>query len=189
MKTDKGLSHIGLATRDLEGTRAFYEGVLGFPVVALDTIDVEEGGQVRHIMFNIGRDQLLAFMAPTEVPGLSADFDTSLYGAAGVPSGFYHIAFEAATVAGLEERRKLLISKGYTTSPISIHDWAASFYFKDPVNGLALEFCCWTREWTEKDALQGHRFSQSLKDFEADAYDGVEEARVIGAPTPELANS
>jgi catechol 2,3-dioxygenase-like lactoylglutathione lyase family enzyme len=33
--THRGLSHIGLSTLDLDKTRAFYEGVLGFkPVVA-----------------------------------------------------------------------------------------------------------------------------------------------------------
>ena len=32
--TNKGFSHVNLATMDLDKTRDFYEGVLGFPLVA-----------------------------------------------------------------------------------------------------------------------------------------------------------
>ena len=42
--THKGFSHIGLSTLDLDKTRAFYEGVLGFKPVVADTITIEEGG-------------------------------------------------------------------------------------------------------------------------------------------------
>jgi catechol 2,3-dioxygenase-like lactoylglutathione lyase family enzyme len=42
--THRGFSHIGLATLDLDETRAFYEGVLGFEPVGTDTITIEEGG-------------------------------------------------------------------------------------------------------------------------------------------------
>jgi catechol 2,3-dioxygenase-like lactoylglutathione lyase family enzyme len=43
----KGFSHIGLSTHDLDRTRAFYEGVLGFKPVVADTIKVKEGGHLR----------------------------------------------------------------------------------------------------------------------------------------------
>ncbi len=43
--THKGFSHIGLSTLDLDKTREFYEGVLGFKPVRCDTIAVEEGGR------------------------------------------------------------------------------------------------------------------------------------------------
>ncbi len=55
--THKGFSHIGLSTLDLDKTRAFYEGILGFKPVVADTIDVREGGHLRHAFFDIGRDQ------------------------------------------------------------------------------------------------------------------------------------
>jgi catechol 2,3-dioxygenase-like lactoylglutathione lyase family enzyme len=188
MKTDKGFSHIGLATHDIEATRAFYEGILGFPVIAFDTIEVNEGGRVRHMLFNVGRDQLIAFMEPRDVPGIPRTFDTSLFKSLGVPSGFYHIAFEAATEAGLTARRELLKSRGYEVGPISRHDWAISFYFMDPVNGLPLEFCCWTREWTEKDRLTGDHFRQSLAEFEVTDFTGVHEERRIGERPPPVAD-
>ncbi len=62
----KGFSHIGLSTLDLERTRDFYENVLKFKAVRCDTLRVKEGGQIRHIFFDAGRDQLIAFM---EAPG------------------------------------------------------------------------------------------------------------------------
>jgi catechol 2,3-dioxygenase-like lactoylglutathione lyase family enzyme len=41
--THRGFSHIGLSTLDLDKTREFYEGVLGFKPVVADTIKIEEG--------------------------------------------------------------------------------------------------------------------------------------------------
>ena len=58
----KGFSHIGLSTLDLDQTRDFYENVLKFKAVRCDTLRVKEGGQIRHIFFDTGRDQLIAFM-------------------------------------------------------------------------------------------------------------------------------
>ena len=39
-----GVSHIGLSTLDLDATRTFYERVLGFRLVTIEQIDLEEGG-------------------------------------------------------------------------------------------------------------------------------------------------
>ncbi len=47
----RGFSHIGLSTLDLDKTRRFYEGVLGFKAVVADTIKIEEGGYLRHLFF------------------------------------------------------------------------------------------------------------------------------------------
>ena len=52
----KGFSHVGLSTLDLDKTRKFYEGVLGFRPVVADTITIEEGGRIRHLFFDVGRD-------------------------------------------------------------------------------------------------------------------------------------
>ena len=60
--THRGFSHIGLSTLDLDKTRAFYEGVLGFRPVVADTITIEEGGHLRHMYFDVGGGQLIAFV-------------------------------------------------------------------------------------------------------------------------------
>ena len=158
----KGFSHIGLSTLDLDATRAFYEGVLGFRAVRCDTITVKEGGRIRHIFFDTGRDQLLAFMEARGVPGVPAQYDAGINRGLGVPSAFYHFAFEAGSEAGLEEKRNELIAKGVEVTDVVDHDWAKSIYFKDP-NGIQLEFCCFTRNLDADDARMQDRFEMSVR--------------------------
>src|ERR1700745_2898623 len=110
--THRGFSHLGLSTLDLDKTREFYEGVLGFKAVRSDTITVTEGGRTRHIFFDTGRDQLSAFMEARGVDGIPAEYDTSITRGLGVPPAFYHFAFEAGSEAGLEQKRKELKDKG-----------------------------------------------------------------------------
>ena len=124
----KGFSHIGLSTRDLDSTREFYEHVMGFEVVRCDIIKVAEGGQIRHIFFDTGRDQLIAFMEPQGVPGIPADYDAGINAGLGVPGSFYHFAFEAGSVAALEAKRQELLAKGVTVTDIVDHEWAHSIY-------------------------------------------------------------
>jgi catechol 2,3-dioxygenase-like lactoylglutathione lyase family enzyme len=90
----KGFSHIGLSTLDLDKTREFYEGVLGFKLVIADTIKIKEGGRLRHMFFDNGRDQLIAFRAPQGVPDMPAEFDAGINRGLGLSAAFYHFAFE-----------------------------------------------------------------------------------------------
>src|SRR5207249_4705597 len=158
----KGFSHVGMATLDLDKTREFYEGVLGFPAVRCDWIDLTDGGQIRHIFFDTGRDQLLAFMEITGAPTVPKEFDASINKALGLPTIAFHYAFEAGNLASLEEKRSELVAKGVKVSPVVDHDWAKSIYFKDP-NGIQLEFCAITRSFNADDAVMQKRFEASLK--------------------------
>src|SRR5215813_5883805 len=114
----KGFSHIGLSTLDLDKTREFYEGVMGFKPVVCDTITVKEGGKIRHIFFDTGRDQLIAFMEANGVEGIPAEYDAGINRGLGVPSAFYHFAFEAGNEAALEQKREEHVSKGVEVSGI-----------------------------------------------------------------------
>jgi catechol 2,3-dioxygenase-like lactoylglutathione lyase family enzyme len=163
----KGFSHIGLSTLDLDKTREFYEGVLGFKPVVCDIITIEEGGKLRHIFFDTGRDQLLAFMEAHDVPGVPREYDAGINRGLGVPSAFYHFAFEAGSEAALVEKREELLSKGVAVSSVVDHTWAKSIYFKDP-NGISLEYCCLTREFNDNDARMQERFTGSLKALDMD---------------------
>jgi len=154
----RGISHIGLSTLDLDKTRKFYEDVLGFKPVVADTIKVKEGGRLRHLFFDIGRDQLIAFLEPQGVPDVPANYDAGINRGLGVPAGFYHFAFEAGSPAGLAEKRDALRAKGVETTDIVDHGWAQSIHFKDP-NGLSLEYCCIVRNLTEDDATMQERFT------------------------------
>jgi catechol 2,3-dioxygenase-like lactoylglutathione lyase family enzyme len=158
----KGFSHVGLSTLDLDTTRDFYENVLGFRPVRCDIIKVREGGRIRHIFFDTGRDQLLAFMEARGVPGIPAQYDAGINRGLGVPNAFYHFAFEAGSEAALEDKRKELIAKGVDVSDVVDHDWAKSIYFKDP-NGIQLEFCCFTRNLNADDARMQDRLEMSIR--------------------------
>ena len=160
--SNKGFSHFGLSTLDLDATRHFYESVLGFKAVRCDIIKVTEGGQIRHIFFDTGRDQLIAFMEASGVPGIPAEYDAGINRGLGVPGVFYHFAFEAGSEAALNEKRHELLAKGIDVTEVVDHDWAKSIYFKDP-NGIQLEFCCFTRNLTADDARMQHRAEISVR--------------------------
>ena len=157
-----GYSHIGLSTLDLDRTRAFYEGVLGFRVVRCDIMRILEGGEIRHMFLDAGGGQLIAFMEPRQVPGVPAEYDTGINRGLGVPEAFYHIAFEVGSVAALEAKRTELLAKGVRVSPVVDHEWMKSIYFKDP-NNLLLEYACMTRRLADDDARMQVRFEVSLR--------------------------
>ena len=156
--THRGFSHIGLSTLDLDKTREFYEGVLGFKPVVADTIKIKEGRHLRHLFFDVGRGQLIAFLEPNGVPDVPAKYDAGINRGLGVPAGFYHFAFEAGSPAALAEKRNALRVKGVETTDIVDHGWAQSIYFRDP-NGMSLEYCCTVRNLTEDDAKMQERFT------------------------------
>src|SRR2546425_9122435 len=128
---NKGFSHIGLSTLDLDKTRDFYENVLGFKTVRFDAIEIEEGGQIRHLLMDTGRDQLIAFMEARGVPGIPEEYDAGINRGLGLPSAFYHFAFEAGSAAALEQKRQDLIAKGGPVAEVVDHKWAPTHSFKD----------------------------------------------------------
>ncbi|HEX4505077.1 MAG TPA: VOC family protein, partial [Alphaproteobacteria bacterium] len=130
---------------------AFYEGVMGFRVAVDERINIAEGGSVRHVFFDIGRDQLLAFMEARDVAGVPAQYAASINEGLGVPASFYHFAFEAGSPAALATRRDALRAAGVAVTEIVDHGWARSVYFRDP-NGVSLEYACVVRDLTEEDA-------------------------------------
>ena len=168
--SNKGFSHIGLSTLDLDKTREFYETTLGFKVVRCDIIKIKEGGNIRHMFIEVGRDQLIAFMEPNNVDAIPVDYDTGINEGLGVPGPFYHFAFEAGSVPALEAKRLELIGKGLTVTDVVDHEWAKSIYLKDP-NGISLEFCCLTRDvGNEDDVTMQERAEVSIEKWLGDNY-------------------
>ena len=157
-----GYSHVGLSTLDLDRTRAFWEGVLGFKAVRCDTMTIKEGGQIRHVFFETGQGQLVAFMEPRGVPGIPTEYDAGINRGLGVPEAFYHFAFAVESVAALEAKRAELIARGVRVTPVVDHEWMKSIYLKDP-NGLLLEFAVQTRALDADDARMQVRFETSLR--------------------------
>ena len=157
-----GFSHVGLSTLDLDRTRDFYENVLGFKAVRCDIMGIAEGGQIRHVFFDTGHGQLLAFMEPRGVPGIPAEYDAGINRGLGVPDAFYHLAFEIGSVEALEAKRAELLARGVAVTQVVDHEWMKSIYFKDP-NNLLLEFACTTRPLTDDDAVMQLRFTASVR--------------------------
>jgi catechol 2,3-dioxygenase-like lactoylglutathione lyase family enzyme len=165
--TAKGFSHIGLSTLDLDATRAFYENVLGFTAVRGDILEVKEGGRIRHVFFDLGNGQMLAFMEPRGIPGLPAEYDAGINRGLGVPDAFYHFAFDVESHEALVAKRQALLAKGVKVSPIVDHDgWMESIYFKDP-NGIMLEFAWQARALDASDVPLAVRARISLRERSA----------------------
>lgn len=158
----RGYSHIGLSTLDLDRTHDFYERVLGFKAVRRDAIEVQEGGRVRHVFFDTGQGQLLAFMELRGIPGVPESYDTGINHALGLPESIYHFAFAVDREDHLAAKRAELIAKGICVTPIVDHEWAKSIYLKDP-NGITLEFCCVTRQLTDDDVRLDNHLRMSVR--------------------------
>src|SRR5260370_27120366 len=118
--SNKGFSHIGLSPLDLDKARAFYEDVLGFKPVVSDTLRIAEGGHLRHVFFDVGRDQLLAFMEANDMPGVPAKYDAGINRGLGMPAAFYHFAFEAGSEVCRAAIRRQFCAKGLDGPP-SVH--------------------------------------------------------------------
>lgn len=174
-----GFNHLGLATLDMDGTIEFYVQTLGFPIVRFDRFDVAEGGHVRHVFMDTGDGELLSFIEPNGVEGITR-FDAGINNGLGVPNAFFHIAFEADSPANIDRIRRDLDANGVKVSPVVDHDWCKSIYFFDPVNGLSLEYCHYARELTEDDRTYQYRFTapKAVLSVDVDGLIATEESRL-----------
>jgi catechol 2,3-dioxygenase-like lactoylglutathione lyase family enzyme len=181
--THRGFSHIGLSTLDLDKTRAFYEGVLGFKAVVDDTIEIEEGGSIRHLLFDVGHHQLIAFMEPRGVSEVPAKFEAGINRGLGLPAAFYHFAFEAGSEGALAQKRDELRARGVDITDIVDHGWAKSIYFRDP-NGLSLEYSCMTRDLRADDGQHNFKIPRAALELGRNTTEAVNEAkrRMVTAP-------
>jgi len=161
MTVNNGFSHIGVSTHNMEVTAHFYETVLGFRRVLEDVTQVKSGGQMRLVYFDIGDEQFIVFMEAKEIPGISADYDTSINRALGLPRGMYHFSFKEPTLEALEARHRDLAGKGVEVTEIIDLQYAKAIFFFDP-NGLQLEFCCQLRPFRESDLLKASSVSVSV---------------------------
>ena len=154
-----GINHLALVCRDMEATVAFYEGILGMPLVK--TIELPVGlGQ--HFFFDCGGGDCLAFFwfpdAADPVAGVSGPTCRPDQGTLTSAIGsMNHVAFQVPPEK-LEEYQAKLRAAGVETSEIANHDdsefgistewnddvFVRSLYFLDP-DGILLEFAAWTR--------------------------------------------
>lgn len=143
------LHHTAYVTKDLEATRAFYEDVIGLPLIATYCEADELFGKLRvycHCFFGLGDGSALAFFQFADAS------DQAEFGPEMPDSPFHHIALhvDAETQAALEQR---IAERGYREPDTYVleHGYCRSVYIKDP-NGMILEFTYDAPAALEEDA-------------------------------------
>ncbi|MCH4892466.1 MULTISPECIES: VOC family protein [unclassified Sphingomonas] len=133
------LHHTAYTTRDLEKTRAFYEDVLGFPLVATYCEKDELFGKERvycHCFFAMKDGSALAFFQFAD-PADADEFSPPI-----PESPFHHIALQVDVDAQAEiERRIAAAGIVEPQTYVLEHGYCRSVYVKDP-NNMILEFTC-----------------------------------------------
>ena len=147
--------HVALATADAEATVRFYTEAMGFRLVKTVVGPVlETGGRARHFFFDTGGGELMAFwdLAESGLPeGWRADVSTGM----GLPIWVNHLAFDAPTLDDLGAARERWQRHGHDVTEID-HGFCASVYAVDP-NGILVEFCCTTRDFTDEEIADAPR--------------------------------
>ena len=131
------LHHTAYTTKDMEKTRAFYEDVLGFPLIAAWSESDMLFGKMRtyiHCFFGMNDGSALAFFQFAN-PEDQAEFDPE------TPSSpFRHIAVHVTT--GQQKELEERIAKAGIKEPqtyVLEHGYCRSVYVVDP-NGMIMEF-------------------------------------------------
>ena len=111
----ESLGHVVIKVRDVERSEAFYNGVLGLPVVARST----RGPMT---FFSLGDHHDFAILAvgdDAESPG-------------GKAVGLAHVAFKIGTTLDeLKDAKQHLDERGIESAPVD-HEVTQSLYFADP---------------------------------------------------------
>ena len=148
------LHHTAYVSSDLERTRAFYEDLIGLPLVATWRESDELFGEVRtycHCFFELADGSALAFFQ------FVSPRDQALFGPAMPSSPFVHIALavDATTQAGVAAR---LAAAGYREPQTYVleHGYCRSLYVKDP-DGMIVELTCDAPEALAADVVQARR--------------------------------
>jgi catechol 2,3-dioxygenase-like lactoylglutathione lyase family enzyme len=138
----QGVSHLALVSSDMARTVAFYEGVLGMPLVKTMELPkiagtpLGEGGQ--HFFFDIGNGDCLAFFwwpnGPPVAPGIAAPLSVSGVSAAG---SMHHVAFRIPPEK-IEETARRLEERGISwyggPHPLITPEWLAMMAMVDPAD-------------------------------------------------------
>ena len=140
--------HIAIATRDMQATHKFYSEAMGFKLVRVEKAQTSAQAWAKHFFYDTGNGDMMAFWEIHD-QDIDPNFPTSISTGLGLPKWTNHIAFGVANVEELQAARQRLNTAGYDVTDID-HHWCHSIYVDDP-NGIMVEFCCTTREFTADD--------------------------------------
>ena len=154
------LHHNAYVTKDQEATRAFYEDLIGLPLVATWSEADELFGAERvycHTFFGLGDGSALAFFQ------FANQEDADLFDPELAPSPFRHIALKVS--AELQDAiAKRLDTAGWKPQGTFVleHGYCRSLYTEDP-NGLLIEF---TVDAPEVEAIAAERLPKAHAELE-----------------------
>lgn len=168
--------HLAFATNDLDATHAFYTEVMGFRLVKAVVNETPEGGWAKHVFYDTGDGELLAFWDLHD--DAIGPFNPSISEGLGLPAWVNHVAFRADDVDDLESRKQRLVDLGQVVVEID-HGFCRSIYLNDP-NKILVEFCAMTAELTEADAAQ----ALALLRDPSPPVEPAPQATFHGLPTP-----
>lgn len=133
-KTINRLHHFAYRCRDAAETTAFYEGILGLPLVNVVKSDyvpsVGEAQVFAHIFFEMRDGSHLAFFDLGD--------NTASDPSPNTPAWVNHIALEVDSLDDLADAKRRLEAAGVEVLGITDHGFIQSIYFFDP-NGVRLE--------------------------------------------------
>lgn len=147
----KRLHHTAYVTKDQGATRDFYEGILGFPLLATWAESDELFGAVRvycHTFYGLADGSALAFFQ------FADESDQDLFDPDLAPSPFRHIALQVDE-EGQTELHRRLTEAGWKPEGTYVleHGYCRSLYTEDP-NGMLLEFTVDVPEVDEVNAVR-----------------------------------
>jgi glyoxylase I family protein len=156
-KLPSRLHHTAYVVRDQVATRAFYEGVIGLPLVATWCEIDELFGAERvycHTFYGLGDGSALAFFQ------FEKESDYAEFGPQFRPSPFIHIALkvDAEAQAGIEGRLQATGTDHFVLE----HGYCRSLYTTDP-DGLILEF---TLDHPDADSINALRAKRADVDLQ-----------------------
>ena len=174
----RGLHHYAYRCRDCEETRAFYEDVLGLPLVHVIRSDIVpstgEHCPYVHIFFRMTDGSHLAFFDLGDNVAAAPSPNT--------PEWVNHIALRVDSIDALREAKARLEAAGVEVLGITDHHIIESIYFFDP-NGIRLELTVPTAsaETTARHAREAHAA--------VEAWTREKQARLAGAAAVPVAGA
>jgi catechol 2,3-dioxygenase-like lactoylglutathione lyase family enzyme len=130
------LHHTAYVSSDLERTRAFYEDLIGLPLLAAWCEADELFGAVRtycHLFFGLADGGALAFFQ------FANERDQALFGPKLPDTPFHHVALKVdADVQADVERRLKAAGYAHPKTYVLEHGYCRSLYVEDP-DGMILE--------------------------------------------------
>ena len=128
-----GLSHVALATGDLDATIRFWRDLLGCRLVGR----LGRPGQ-RAYFFDVGGGSLVGFFEwPGTRPVPAKDAGAPVAG----PFAFDHVALSLGALEDLFRLKDRFAAAGVPASDVIDHGFLYSVYLHDP-NGVTVECCC-----------------------------------------------